>query len=411
MRGTVTVNQQLEPADQTAAGVTWQNLGTFTSASGSLKVTLTNNANNFIIADAIRVVRQNNAPAAPEMDVRGNSVSIADGDSTPQTSDNTDFGSALAGSGSVSKTFTIANTGTGALTLSGSPRVEITGANAGDFTVSVLPASSVAASGTTTFQITFSPTATGLRTAAISIVNDDADENPYNFSIQGTGTAAPAFEQIIDDGTTGYSQTGTWNVTNDAAGYQHNARYAAAGNGSATATWTFSSLAAGDYQVFARWVPFSNRATNAPYTVVDGTTARGTVTANQQLEPNDETASGVGWKNLGTFTAASGTLKVTLTNNANNFVIADGIRIVRQTTAPGTPEIDVLGNSASIADGDSTPQTSDNTDFGSTIAGSGTVTKTFTIANTGTGTLTLNGTPRGNLRHQRQRIYRQRLAL
>ena len=208
--------------------------------------------------------------------------------------------------------------------------MEISGTNASEFTVSVLPSSSVAAGGSTTFQVSFSPTATGLRTAAISIVNDDANESPYNFTIQGTGTAAPAFEQIIDDGTTGYSQTGTWNITNDATGYQHNARYAAAGNGSATATWTFSSLASGDYQILARWVPFSNRATNAPYTIVDGITTRGTVTANQQLDPNDETASGVGWKNLGTFTVASGTLKVTLTNNANNFVIADAIRIVRQ---------------------------------------------------------------------------------
>ena len=201
-------------------------------------------------------------PGTPEMDVSGNNVAIADDDTTPQTGDNTDFGSVTANSVSVSRTFTIANSGTAPLTLSGTPRVQITGANASDFTVSVQPSSSVTAGSTTTFQVTFSPTATGVRSATISIANDDGNENPYNFSIQGTGTTAPAFEQIIDDGATvGYFQTGTWNTTNDASGYQGNARYAAAGTGSTTAVYTFASLTAGDYQVFAHWVPFSNRAT------------------------------------------------------------------------------------------------------------------------------------------------------
>ena len=128
-------------------------------------------------------------------------------------------------------------------------------------------------------------------------------------------TAAPTINGLRqvdyseDDGATvGYFQTGTWNVTNDANGYQGNARYTAGGTGSTTAVYTFASLAAGDYQVFAHWVPFSNRATNAPYTIVDGITQRGAVTVNQQLEPADQTAAGVTWQSLGTFTSASGTL-------------------------------------------------------------------------------------------------------
>lgn len=71
----------------------------------------------------------------------------------------------------------------------------IGGTNAADFTVNVQPTSPVAATnGTTTFQVTFDPSASGTRTATISIANDDADENPYNFSIQGTGTADGCFE-------------------------------------------------------------------------------------------------------------------------------------------------------------------------------------------------------------------------
>ncbi|MCI0536805.1 MAG: choice-of-anchor D domain-containing protein, partial [Verrucomicrobiales bacterium] len=126
-----------------------------------------------------------------EMDVLGNSVSIADGDVTPSASDHTDFGSANTMSGSVDRVFTIANTGIDPLNLTGSPLVQITGANAADFSVTVQPASPVAASGNTTFTVHFDPSAVGLRSATISIANDDVDENPYDFAVQGTGTAAP----------------------------------------------------------------------------------------------------------------------------------------------------------------------------------------------------------------------------
>ena len=43
----------------------------------------------------------------PEMDVQGNSTSIADGDAIPSVSDWTDFGSVLSSSGTISKTYTI----------------------------------------------------------------------------------------------------------------------------------------------------------------------------------------------------------------------------------------------------------------------------------------------------------------
>jgi hypothetical protein len=39
-----------------------------------------------------------------------------------------------------------------------------------------------------TFVVTFNPSTAGTRTASLSIANNDADENPYNFDIQGAGT-------------------------------------------------------------------------------------------------------------------------------------------------------------------------------------------------------------------------------
>ena len=124
------------------------------------------------------------------MDVRGNSVSIADDDSSPSATDDTDWGFYILAS-QVPKTFTIYNLGDAILNLSGSPRVVVGGAHAADFTVTSQPAATVAANGTSTFTVQFSPSVVGLRSAALSIANDDATENPYNFSLQGTGTAGP----------------------------------------------------------------------------------------------------------------------------------------------------------------------------------------------------------------------------
>jgi len=126
--------------------------------------------------------------AEPEMDVLGNGQIIVDEDTTPNILDHTDFGSVAVG-GSLTRTFTIRNTGAGALNLTGVPRVQWTGST--DFTVVQQPGSPVAAyGGTTTFQIRFTPSGTGLKTATVWIPNNDSNENPYNFAIQGTGLIA-----------------------------------------------------------------------------------------------------------------------------------------------------------------------------------------------------------------------------
>ena len=332
------INQQLTFNDATAAGVLWKSLGTFTISSGTARVSLSNNANNFVIADAVRIVSAGPPPTpVPEIDVTGAGLSITDGDTTPSATDGTDFGSALVTGGTVVKTYTIKNAGTQTLNLTGAPLVQIGGPQAGDFTLLSPPSVATLAPGaTTTFQVQFDPSATGLRTATLSIANNDANENPYDFTIQGVGATAPAFEQIIDDGTTGYAETGSWTTHVYFEGYQGDYRYAAAGNGNATASFTFSGLAPGSYQLFTRWVPSGNRATNTPFTIADGATVLSTQQINQQLTFNDATAAGVLWKSLGTFTISSGTARVSLSNNANNFVIADAVRIV-SAGPPPTP--------------------------------------------------------------------------
>ena len=123
-----------------------------------------------------------------EIGLLGNSVAIADGDTTPSLSDHSDFGTAAVNGGAIVRTFTIENTGSGDLNLTnGMPLIQVTGTNAADFTVTTSPATPIANSGSTTFDVRFAPSALGLRSATISIPNDDTDENPYDFAIQGTG--------------------------------------------------------------------------------------------------------------------------------------------------------------------------------------------------------------------------------
>ena len=155
---------------------------------------------------------------APEIELVGNGQVITDGDTVPGLADGTDFGSVLTG-GSVTRTFTIRNPGTGTLNLTGTPRVQLTGS--ADFTVIAQPAATVAANGgTTTFQVRFTAGSAGLKMALVQIASNDGDENPYDFTIQGTGTSqiaqAVPYTQDFNAGKPGIGQG--WEYYSDAEG-------------------------------------------------------------------------------------------------------------------------------------------------------------------------------------------------
>lgn len=122
------------------------------------------------------------SPPTTEIEIQGNSIVINDGDTTPDASDNTNFGQAELGS-TIVKSFTVLNTNTEQLVLNGTPTISISGANAADFSVTAAPATAIDPGNSTTFDITFSASTLGVRTASISIENNDAGENPYNFDI------------------------------------------------------------------------------------------------------------------------------------------------------------------------------------------------------------------------------------
>ncbi len=128
------------------------------------------------------------AYAQPEISVLGGGgdVEIPNGSTTPITSNGTDFGEKIVGESQINF-FKVDNSGSAVLILSGDPIVAISGTNAADFVVNAQPPSEINPSNDEEFEITFTPSGLGERTATVSIANDDSDENPYTFAIKGTG--------------------------------------------------------------------------------------------------------------------------------------------------------------------------------------------------------------------------------
>ena len=289
---------------------------------------------------------------AQEIDIQGNAVSIVDGDTTPSLSDWTDF-SNVAGT----RTFTIRNTGNIALTIGA---ITIGGTNPADFSVTTPPAATVGANSSTTFVVAFAPTAINTRTATISIVNNDNNENPYNFAIQGFGVIPEIDIQgnatSIVDGDITPSVT-DWTDFSSTSGTR---TFTIFNNGNLALTVgaiTISGTNASEFTITTPPNATVAAFSSTTFTVTFQPTAVGIRTANISIVNNDSN------------------------ENPYNFRIQ----------GTGTPrEIDVQGLGLSIADGDVITSISDGTDFGPADVNLATVTRTFTIKNTGSLPLTIS---------------------
>jgi len=118
------------------------------------------------------------------------------------------FGTVKSG-WSKSVTFTIENLGVNELELTGSPLVTISGVNADEFVVSRQASTPVTRDRAVTFDITFSPAGQGRRSARVSIANNDADENPYTFSLTGSTNGGGAIV-YVDAEATGANDGSSW---------------------------------------------------------------------------------------------------------------------------------------------------------------------------------------------------------
>ena len=302
---------------------------------------------------------------APEIAVSGNNVNITDGDASPTVTDHTDFSTVLIDGGTLTRTYTITNSGNENLTLG---TVTTGGTHAADFIVTAQPSTPIAPGGSTTFSVQFDPSATGTRSATVSFSNNDADENPFNFSIQGTGTA-PEIEvsgnglDITDGDATPSTLDGT-DFGSVLVGNDVDQVFVITNSGSASLTVgnvTTSGTHAADFIVISQ--PASPVAPG------------GTTSFTLRFTPSAS----------GTRSAA-----VSFTNSDSD---EDPFNFsVQGNGVLAAPNIVVLGtNLAVITNGDVTPATADGTDFGSALMVGATVSRTFTITNSGTATLTISG--------------------
>jgi hypothetical protein len=172
------------PLTVTISGGTASQMVTANGIGGSYVVTATTRG-------GLNSISYSLTNTVPEITVIGNGQVIADGDASPSTADHTDFGS-VGLEQTRTRTFTISNDGSATLALTGTPAVSLSGADA--FSVVAQPATSVEPSASVTFQVRFTPSVTGAQSATVTIANNDSDEAPYDFVIEGMGTTnqAPA---------------------------------------------------------------------------------------------------------------------------------------------------------------------------------------------------------------------------
>jgi autotransporter-associated beta strand protein len=97
-----------------------------------------------------------------------------------------DFGSLRTGLYSELE-FTIENSGSGALNLTGTPSVAVGGTHAGDFSVTVTPTTPVAAGSSATFTVRFTPSLVGSRTATLTFASNSGTDSSFVIPVSGTG--------------------------------------------------------------------------------------------------------------------------------------------------------------------------------------------------------------------------------
>ncbi len=299
-----------------------------------------------------------------DIQLNASEINIKQGTTSIATAGTYAFGSqGLVSSDPV--TFTIENLGAGTLNLSGTPIVAISGTNAAEFSINQSATTANVASGaSTTFTVTFTPTTGGSKTAKLSIVNNDSDENPYEINLTGTGNATPPEINIRQ------------NTTDIATGGSYDFGSLIVGGATPSVTFTIQNLGTGSLSL-----------TGSPNKVVLSGTNAAEFSVNQS-----STAATVAVGASTTFvvsfsptTQGNKTAQLSIANtdsNENPYIIN-----LLGASVVNPPEINIKQGTTDIA-------TAGTFTFGNQIVGSSSATTTFTIENTGTGVLNISGTPK-----------------
>jgi hypothetical protein len=141
----------------------------------------------------------------------------------------------------------------------------------------------------------------------------------------GTGTN-DVQAKVLDQDTivlnnTDATYSGNWPfVTGNPCAYLDDFQYNFGDSGGDTATWRPTVYVTGTYDVYAHWVNHPNRASDAPFTI-NHSGGSDTVDVDQRTD-------GCDWQLLGTYSFNAGVAgSIVLTDDADGYVIADGIKL------------------------------------------------------------------------------------
>ncbi len=296
------------------------------------------------------------------------------------------FANAAVGATTSPQSVTLANGGTASINITS---IAISGTDAGDFAISSKTCgTTLAGSGNCTVGVTFTPTAAGTRTAALTFT-DSAGNSPQTVALSGTGTSSTANASVTPASLTfaatnvsstsspqsvtlANAGTASINITSIAIAGTNAGDFAIspktcgttlAGSGNCTVSVTFTPAAAGTR---TGTLSFTDSAGNSPQTVVLSGTGTSS-TANASVTPASLT-----------FAATN----VSSTSSPQSVTLANG----------GTASINITG--IAISGSNAGDFTISAKTCGTTLAGSGncTVSVTFTPTAAGTRTATLTFT-------------------
>jgi uncharacterized repeat protein (TIGR01451 family) len=275
---------------------------------------------------------------APEADLFNGSVSVLDNTGLVE------FGIAPMGSAAITKTLTLKNTGNGLLTLSPATLL-----GSGFTIVTNLPAT-LAPGASANLVVRLDTTTFGPKSAALSFVNSDPFENPYNVALTGNVTAPEAdlFNgsiPVLDN--TGKVEFGNALLGSDAITKTLTLR----NNGNALLTLSPATLVGGGFTI----------VTNLPATLAPG--------ASASLVVRLDTTT------FGPKSAALSFVNNDPWENPYNVALTGNVTV---------PEADLFNGSVPVLDN------TGMVEFGNAPLGSAAITKTLTLRNNGNALLTLS---------------------
>jgi uncharacterized delta-60 repeat protein len=351
------------------SGASWNTLGEGIYTNGSWRL------NNVVLPiaghiKAVGVARHNGSESVIEsltvsgsgdIEVTGNNQPIVHQSGAPSPQNNTDYGDLIVsnntqGLGYVTKQYQIKNTGLSPLIVS---NVQISGANAADFTLSALSLPVTLSKGQTlSFGVTFNPSAIGNREATITVTSDDPFKGSFAFSVKGNGIEPTMLIRgngyEIADSTPVYANLGTdFGTPSTAAGK--------------TSVFKIQSVGLTPLRINQITshspVDFQVTAPSLPIVINPGNEIEFSVTFKATV--NGEKYSGISISNNTGFGYA---------------LIVRGV---------GESSIKVTGNGQHIVKGDVTPSVTDGTDFGDALQAQR--TKAYVIENNGGAPLNVTG--------------------